>query len=170
MKYIIDVPDNTKWLEYYQPGSSSNICFHGTAVGINELKPYTEPDCKAIEDEVWEFARKLSCMKYEETRDCFGIGYEDEYDVLNAFTYSEAKARYEAWKKQKDEFHIGDELLNRHGVPYIIYKSGEDRAYGINFDEFPVRMEVFPTKNYTPHKTGRTFPEIAELLKKMKEE
>ena len=69
-------------------------------------KPYTI-DRKAIEDEVWDLAK--AC--------CDIMDYEWQLD-----TYRQAKGKIEAWKKQKDEIRVGDEVLNHLGKPYIIYK------------------------------------------------
>lgn len=55
MKYIIDVPDNTTWIQ----------------VSTDRLTPYTEPDRKAVEDEVWDFARAINYMGYNDFVSCF---------------------------------------------------------------------------------------------------
>lgn len=115
-KYIIELPDKNKHIYI----NENNVLFlRGTifkeklfgkvethdvhvCTGINAF-PYYDPDRKAIEDEVWEFAHEISCMKYEEIRDCFGIGYHSEIDVVSFLTHSKAKAKYEEWKKQKED-------------------------------------------------------------------
>jgi len=86
MKYIIDIPTEMD---------------EATARYWNEttdmtLVPYTEPDRKAIEDEVWEFVRIITDMTEKQRIECFGGATcnLDEY-----LTYKEAKAKYEAWKE-----------------------------------------------------------------------
>lgn len=81
MKYIVDVPDNTTWIQ----------------VSTDRLEPYIEPDRKAIEDEVWEFVCKF--VWAVDDKKILGT------DILHAvrdMSYQEAKAKYEAWKKQKE--------------------------------------------------------------------
>lgn len=115
MKYIIDIPDDgqckyiynedTKELKFPCPRLDPNS-FMGLdiTISVSGVTPYTEPDRKAIEDEVWEFASMLMNMHHDVAGDIYwsmnggkGIG------VAAEMTYQEAKAMYEAWKKQKED-------------------------------------------------------------------
>ena len=64
-------------------------------------KIHTEPDRKAIEDEVWELARKIECMNIGEIEEAFGISEENSPWLFNQMNYKETKAKYEKWEKIK---------------------------------------------------------------------
>ena len=161
-KYIIDIP--TEMAE-------------ATARYWNEttdmtLVPYTEPDREAIENEVWSLAREIAyCMSLQECEDAGMISDEDIYDsasgVLEKLTYQEAKAKYEAWKKQKDEICVGDEVIYNSRTRAVVLKPETKEKYGtILTSEFA----TIAVSHDDLEKTGRRFPEVEELLKKMKEE
>lgn len=185
MKYIIDIPnaDVSRWVgitplgkKLYVPisvedGNEYNI---GTGIYVEE---YIETDRKAIEDEVWEFALKLMedveepHFRSAEMVDCFCK--ESARNVMMD-GYQEAKAKYEAWKKQKDEVRVGDELKqitasgSLTGAKCIVVKIDGDKMNGIKKDGSLVVCSSQVKRWWT--KTGRHFPEVAELLKKMREE
>jgi len=169
-KYIIDIPDEeeTMWEGFNGDLFIPITMNKGTKTWVNtDLKmiPYTEPDRKAIEDEVWEFAKKV---RLEEFIDEEGRlhGYISGFN-----SYSEAKAKYDAWKKQKDEIHVGDELKqiiasgSPTGAKCIVVKTDGDKMNGIGKDGSLVVCSSQVKRWWT--KTGRSFPEVAELLKKM---
>ena len=111
MKYIIDVPDNTKQID-------AMYLWHVLkSYPLSELEPYIEPDRKAIEDEVWEFIRICLVMD--------GFDFVDAFDScsyinLLKYSYQEAKAKYEAWLKQKDELNFGDEIISVDDVKAVM--------------------------------------------------
>ena len=156
MKYIIDIP--TEMAE-------------ATARYWNEttdmtLIPYIESNQKAIEDEVWEFVKKIECLTIGETEDCFDVEYEGIPFVANMFSYQEAKAKYEAWLKKKDEIHVGDELKDDGNIKAVVldildadYESYEVFTENGIVDEWQKGIVV---------KTGRHFDEVEELMKKMR--
>ena len=73
------------------------------------LMPYTEPDISGIENEVWELADYMGRMSLTERDLCFGFPLPQE--VTMNLSYNEAKDKFEAWLKQKDEIHVGDEVV-----------------------------------------------------------
>ena len=172
MKYIIDIPnaDVSRWIgetpfgkKLYVPisvenGKEYNI---GTEIYVEE---YTESDRQAIENEVWEFAKIFM--------DDMGV---DDLEVVNgdtikryfAMTYQEAKARYEAWKKKKDEVRVGDEVILYDNVKMIVTQVD----HGTSIQGVDENGECYECiERNVVKKTGRHFPEIIELLKKMREE
>lgn len=134
--------------------------------GLDKLTPYTEPDRQDIEDEVWEFAKKV---RLEEFIDEEGRlhGYISGFN-----SYSEAKSKYEEWKKQKDEIHIGDEVEYEccdELVTFVVTGTVGKTAYGFkiscDYDDVGEYCDIKDLR-----KTGRSFHEIADALKKMGEE
>ena len=169
MKYIIDVPDDAKWIEVYHP--VDHLQYESNAIFIERLEPYTEPDRKAIEDEVWEFVKSCIDMDGIDFYRCFEDG---SIYCLTGYTYSEAKAKYDDWKAENKKISVGDEVVNNMGRAYVIYHIDRDKqlAYGVDFTVgYPLLLATFPMHgHYIPNKTGKHFPEVAELLKKIRGE
>ena len=151
MKYIIDIP--TELAE-------------ATARYWNEttdmtLVPYTEPDRKTIEDEVWEFVNDAFwSMTQEDIDEC--------YDGWFPKSYQEAKAKYEAWKKQKDKIRVGDEVKDHEDIKAVVLDICMDGEVYTVYTENRICEDWLKDEGFV--KTGRHFPEVAELLKKMREE
>ena len=157
MKYVVDVPDNTTWIQ----------------VSTDRLEPYTEPDRSAIEDEVWGLAKKLISMSGNEVSDMMGCT-TNFGEVMYNMPYQEAKAKYEEWKKQKDEIRVGDEVkpkikdgFSEKGVVLRLYQPKQYKPLAdVLWHDETVDIRVVVEKLV---RTGRHFDEIEELLKKMKE-
>lgn len=174
-KYIIDVPD--KWVDitnglHIQIETGWDTGDFRIDTGL-KLTPYTEPDRKDIEDEVWEFVRNLihPCnggLYTTEKKEIFDRCSSDS--VLIGMSYQEAKAKYEAWKADKDKICVGDEVVV-NGTRAVVMKLDEtgniDRYFTSNGTTFG---NISGFQNYEVTKTNRHFPEVAELLKKMREE
>lgn len=152
-KYIIDVPDNATWIQ----------------VSTDRLTPYTEPDRKAIEDEVWEFAKAINYLGYDEFISCFGGKTEE---MVYELSYSEVKAEYEAWRKQKDEIRVGDEVVyaddpnKEKAIVLRLYQPKQYKPLADILCEDGTVLKMVVVENLAW--TGRHFDEIAELLKKMR--
>lgn len=171
MKYIIDIPDNsdteytydqdTKELKFPSPRIDPTS-FMGLEIVLTNVIPYTEPDRKTIEDEVWAFAKKV---RLEEFIDEEGRlhGYISGFN-----SYSEAKAKYEAWKKQKDKIRVGDEVIYNSRTKAIVLKPETKERYGIILTTS--ELATISVSHDDLEKTGRHFDEIEELLKKMGKE
>ena len=124
-KYIIEFEDKPSMVEaglsYYQ---CKQVPYWGVSHGIiKNLTPYTEPDRKAIEDEVWEFVRELiHCnngkgMTDDELQSCFG--YDLYSQVFKHLSYQEAKAKYEAWRSR---------FVTINNKRYRIVKEGDGKC------------------------------------------
>lgn len=121
----------------------------------------------AVEQGVWEFAGEF----YNADREVETLFGCDLNDICKKYTYSEAKAKYEAWLKQKDEIHVGDEVIYEEGgEPLVVLRLYQPRMYKSLFDGiFPdgdIEQQLI-VENY--RKTGRHFPQVEELLKKIGE-
>lgn len=184
MKYIVDVPDDN--YDIYTFNNELRIPWilgesntkHWLHTGL-KVTPYTEPDEKAIEDEVWdlvedevwELARLISLrvddggLKLSELYSCFGVS--SIQDVMKIYSYQAAKAKYEAWKKEKDEIRVGvyDQVLYR-GKKCIITFITEEFC-SVMYDDGSTDSWVKIDK---VRKTGKSFPQFSELLKQMKGE
>ena len=172
-KYLINVPDeiiefmNGKFDVFIEPEVKVGECRHyKVRLDDTEITPYTEQDREAIENEAWEFAKTVSIMKPEDKRECWGT---DKYNTINlGYSYQETKAKYESWKAEKAEIRVGDELKDDENIRAVVLDI---------IDEDYVSYEVFTENGIVDEwqkgivvKTGHHFPEVAELLKKMREE
>ena len=165
MKYIIDIPKEyeSDWVNK-SSRLGFELCFPINETATNKkyhiptglkLESYTEPDRKAIEDEVWENTWKMFL-----TPEDLGATMGD--------SYSEAKAKYDAWKREKKEIHVGDEITygDTNGVVVGIDTATEDS--GVNVVCRDGNTGYIGMAYVT--KTGRHFSEVDELLKKMRGE
>ena len=168
-KYIVDLPDaytsksallgDILSIPIYLEGGKR----YGVPTGI-KLAPYTEPDSKAIEDEIWELADYMCRMDVQERDLCFG--FQSTTEVTANLSCQEAKSKFEAWTKQKDEICVGDEVIYNSRTRAVVLKPETKEKYGTiltsEFDTIVVTHDEL-------EKTGRHFPEITELLKKMRD-
>lgn len=163
MKYIIDVPNqdysydeilHTLKLKFYDDNLSCEV--------LLDAESYTEPDRKAIEDEVWGFAWEVLQLDLPVFREIFG------YDTVK-MDYRDFKYKYEAWLKQKDEtFNTGDEVYNKEiDSKGVILRRYNSDTLDILWDDGSAG-ETIGIKAIT--KTGRHFDEVEELLEKMRGE
>lgn len=115
-KYVIEIPDNTHWIQWIMEGTKDHHPYMDWKL-VEDLTPYTEPDEQEIrqkvEQEVWELAKEIVNMEYEDFSKCFDV--TDDYwevNIMDIMSYSEAKTKYEEWRKRKDEIRVGDEVAN----------------------------------------------------------
>ncbi len=171
-KYIIDIPDKYEKCYAQSPSETLYIpmqvgtCDYNIWVGTGlSVIPYTEPDEDEIRqmahEEAWDFATSCIDMDGKDFYECFK---SDSVYYLTECTYSEVKTKYDEWKKKKKEICVGDEVVY-HGNRYVVGYCGEDEVYHI-VDQNWIRTVV--QGDYQIFKTGRHFPEIKELLEKMK--
>ena len=172
MKYIIEFEDeysmNEGGMKYHQ---CKQVPYWSVSHGIiKNLTPYTEPDLnplvdeavETIEDEVWELADNIHGMIIQDRMSCFGFALTSA--VTSNLSYREAKAKYEAWLKKKDEIHVGDEVYPCNPkAPRVVTKIHNRVAYQMGHDGNMWADDIDDL-----HKTGRHFDEVADLLEKMR--
>ena len=164
MKYVIEIPSKADFVTAYYMEDGLPVMYKSDR--IDDLEPYTEPDRKDIEDEVWELADCMCRMGVKERDLCFGFQLTTE--VTANLTYQEAKDKFEKWMENENEIHVGDELKD----------DGNIRAVVLDImDEDYVSYEVFTENGIVDEwqkgivvKTGRHFDEAEVLLKKMRGE
>lgn len=179
MKYIIEIPDDNYDMYTYNNELripwilGENSTKHWLHTGL-KVTPYTEPDHKAIEDEVWDFMRFMfQFMDSVDRFKCFG-GYVSANSVVRDMTYQEAKARYDTWKKQKEEIRVGDEVFylddpdKEKAVVLRRYQPPQYKPLVDILCEGGILIKQVVVENLV--RTGRHFDEVEELLNKMKEE
>ena len=168
MKYIIDAPSNLYeicgTLRVPVKVGEGDLCWYDTYL---KAESYTESDRKAIEDEVWELADLMGKMSLTERDLCFGFPLPTE--VTTNLTYQEAKSLFEKWMENENEIHVGDEIYSdgdyEKSVVMEIHGDGSVSVYTKNGC-----IEHWWNKMHNLKKTGRHFPEVGELLDRMREE
>lgn len=116
---------------------------------------------KGLKD-AWEAARKIAVMPDGKLEAIFGTSYLTE--IFTDYSASECIEKIRAYEQEKEgQIQVGDEVEAAFGKATVtettekhVYYFYADGSYG--FDE----------KEHVT-KTGRHFPEIAEVLAKMKE-
>lgn len=115
--------------------------------------------------DAWECARKiaineasggLSLAELDEIFSC------DDLAKVFGFTASEAIERIDKYE-QKQQFHIGDEIVTQNGFRGFVIGGGSKY---VNFITDSGKQGCVETMMAA--KTGRSFPEIAEVMEKMK--
>lgn len=81
--------------------------------------------------------------------------------------YRDYKSKYEAWQKQKDEIKVGDEVnpINDTWRGVVVNVDNGDLTI---MGSRGISSNGYESKYFS--KTGRHFPEVAELLRKMRGE
>lgn len=127
---------------------------------------------KGLED-AWETAKKIALDKEDGGLDtvayCEIFGYGKGFGtVLKTFTASEAIEKIRQYEQEKEEIQVGDEVEIKCGVSPAIYMQGTNGADEIYllFNDGSCGVH---SRSEIECKTGRHFPEIAEVLAKMKE-
>ena len=175
-KYIVDVPDaavefmDGEMIFSIEPKIRDLEGMHYVVrIAKEDVTSYTEPDRKAIEDEVWELADYMCRMGVQERDLCFG--FQSTTEVTANLSYQEAKSKFEAWLKQKDEIRVGDEVeYECNGrVRFVVLGIVGRTAHGFKYP-----CDCYDAGEYCDidelTKTGRHFDEVEELIKKMRGE
>ena len=137
--------------------------------GLDKLAPYTELDRSVIEDEVWEFAKELISMSENEVSDMMGC-MTNFGEVMYNVPYQEAKAKYEAWKAEREQIRVGDEIVLNENEKMVVTRvtQVDHETFIQGVDE---NGECFECIEYNAvKKTDKHFPEVVELLKKIRGE
>lgn len=138
-------------------------------------------DRKAIEDaqeEAWSLAKKIALtvpsggLTINEIKDCYGSDKDFADDVFKDFSYQEAKTKYDDWKAKRGQIHVGDEVKPTNLSADSVY----NEPWVVTMIDVRGGLWGIGEKVHGHHlgkddvvKTGRSFPEVAELLKKIKE-
>ena len=139
-------------------------------------KPYSDLDLEQVRKEAykegreagikdgmcdaWEAARFIADMPYGEEEKAFGSG---GWAFIVKHTASEAIEKIRQYEQEKEEIKVGDEVITASGKA-VVTGVGPVHFEYFNADGSSGDDEVKNVK-----KTGRTFPEIAEVLRKMRE-
>ena len=144
----------------------------GYKAGLVDNQTFHESMCEKCKNglieqgrnEAWEVVKKIAKMPTDESEPIFNkFGL---HSIMECYTASEAIEKLKAWeqKQQEDELRVGDEVefVGYEGKGIVI--KNKTTYHRILVDDSVVSCHV---RDLIP--TGRYFPEIAQVLAKMKE-
>jgi len=160
-KYIIELPDYVNYVTgcQYENGE----IMKETHFPVSCLTPYTNLDREAIEDEVWEFVRRIIGMSEDKYCECFDIDNIAEDDFASKYSYQEAKKVYEEWKKEK--IHVGDEVWIMEVGQNGVVTSTTDSGFLTIIDEDGDSTHCYDEDVV---KTNRHYSEVEKILEQMR--
>ena len=113
-------------------------------------------------DDAWDAARWIADRPYAEGEKVFGVA---GWHIIEKFTASEAIEKIRAYEQGQEEIKVGDEVKAPFGKAIIFKIDNENDAYTYVYADGAWGWDH--EENIS--KTGKHFPEIAEVLQKMKE-
>lgn len=134
----------------------------GDGSGTFTVEPLTKNTDELYEsyskgrEDAWEAARKIIALSDDDRIRYFCTGY-----VLEEYSPKEAIEKLRQYEKEVESFEIGDKVESALGRWVVLGEDG-DMLWGIDPEGSGHRDE----KRYLK-KTGRTFPEVPQLLKKI---
>lgn len=142
--YIINVPDSVDRVVYINVDPMDGKTYIAS-YSVDNLTPYTEPDLEQVRKEA------------------YAEGFKDgQYAERNGLVANYA---------QVHKIKIGDEVENTQtGVKFIVTNLWENNQGEQGVSGFNQECSAFSTTLSLVVKTGRTFPEIATVLEKMRGE
>lgn len=167
-KYIIELPENTHWIQWLMEGTEDHHPYIDFK-SVEDLTPYTEPDLEQVKADVWKCAGKIAYMYSEERKKVFGENLiQNIYDIYSASEAIEKIRQYE--QEQDAEIKVGDEVCPREAeyddmIVTRLWKDDYDSDW-IDAIGFDGRISSFLVSRVS--KTGEHY-EIAEVLRKMRE-
>ena len=174
MKYIIDLSENRdvcisdgQQTKIIQPDKNEMVVFNACEAILRmgfivKLTPYEEHDTA---EQAWELARHLYNGVSSDVIEAIYWSMNGGKGLGVAFEmpYAEAKAKYDAWQEEINKIKAGDEVERDDGTAVFVVTSRDEIGM---YKGFTNTGDVLG--GYQVHKTGRTFPEIADLLEKMR--
>ena len=123
-------------------------------------------------NEAWAVVENLMRMNLTERTNIFAEDGKSTYEIITSMTVSEVIEKIKAYEEQKkrkedSEIHVGDEVRSIYvDIIGIVTHISEIEGFSILWSDGSVGKR----KNTSDFKkTGRTFSEIAEVLKKLQE-
>ena len=170
-KYIIKLPENTHWIQWIMEGTKDHHPYMDFKQ-VEDITPYTEPDLEQIRKEAyedglkdsWEAARKIASDNAGRNYSIFGQHFTVE--ILNTHSASECIEKIRQYEQEQEEqkrIQVGDEIEVVSGKAVVVYVDKHKVRYVYSNGVYAFDYIDKVTK------TGRHFPEIAEVLQKMKE-
>lgn len=186
-KYIVELPENTHWIQWIMEGTKDHHPYMDFKQ-VEDLIPYTEPDFEQIREDAFKNGYDAACKDIDiksKINAAYRKGMEDAWDaartlwntpnrkeifghttfntVLTTLTAQKTIEKIRQYEqRQEEQIQVGDEVINRDKKAVVTEIT--DRFVRIMYSNGS-GYALF-SENMT--KTGRHFPEIATVLKKMR--
>lgn len=184
---VFDMTGISKLTPYHEPDLGL-LAKENFERGYRQRKAEDEKDIEQVRKEAyekglsdaWEAARKIGSnsmcslkeMGFDFSR-CVVADYNPSWFVVKNYSASECieKIRqYEQEKEEQKQLQVGDEVKLKRCDIYAVYMGGVNGSNECNvylcFNDGSCGVQ---SKSEIERKTGRHFPEIAEVLRKMRE-
>lgn len=137
-----------------------------------QLTPYTEPDTEKVREEVLEAVSKIYDIPQEDRGGIFPKATFYVSDIVQKYSASEIIEKIRQYEQEKEgQIQVGDEVENTQtGVKFIVTHLWKNNRGEQGVSGFNQECSAFSTTLSLVVKTGRHFPEIAEVLEKMRGE
>ena len=187
-KYIIELPENTHWIQWLMEGTEDHHPYMDFK-SVEDLTPYTEPDLEQVRKEAykegreagmceaWEAARKICtnwCINDNDLGLIFGKGKTID-DIMREFTATEAIEKIRQYEQRQEEQITKGDIILIKSTPeaeILVTYANEEYVSGIALTEVNGNCEI--GDQYTNirisnvEKTGKHY-DIVSALKKMQE-
>ena len=190
--YIINIPDSVDRVIYINVNPMNGKTYTAS-YSVENLTPYTEPDLEQVRKEAYEKGREYGkiegqaetwvCVKKiafnPESVECVddivrmgfdvgdGNGWSEAIEELfEKYTATEAIAKIKAWEDGKQEIKVGDEVTEGNHNACALYENPDGTQVTVLKQDGTTAWWC----KSAIHRTGRTFPEIAAVLEKMRGE
>lgn len=170
-KFVIEIEDQKEGVFKVK-----NTDFYLTEYVLDQLTTYKEKQTvdaiKARQEafdtgmeEIWELVRKIyfdsECggLTVREVQEIYGCKFLCE--IFNKYTVQEVKAKYDAWKTEKEKFHVGDVVNLKSAKDCLVLVTYVDKENDL-FSGFKISNDrtnglCFNNKKTSDYeKTGRT--------------
>ena len=193
-KYIIELEDKM----FHKTGEAGAVLWRAKGfnslvfdmTGIDKLTPYTEPNLEQVRKEAFKNGYDAACKDIDiksKINAAYRKGMEDAWDaartlwntpnrkeifghttfntVLTTLTAQEAIEKIKAWEDGKQKINVGDEVEAVYGKAVVIEILGNNKSVIYMYHNASTGVSGIDKVT----KTGRHFPEIDEVLRKMRE-
>ena len=180
-KFVIEIGDQKEGVFEVK-----NTDFYFTEHVLDQLTTYKEKQTvdaiKARQEafntgmeEIWELVRKIyfdseaGGLTFQEMQEIYGCKFLCE--IFGKYTVQEVKARYDAWKTEKEQFHVGDVVClksTKNCLVLVTYVDKENELFsGFKISNDKTNGYCFNNKKTSDYeKTGRTI----DFLKVLEDE
>lgn len=149
----------------------------GRKDGYKDRKDDITIDAKSFieqgRDEAWRLALRIFRLNQKERKSVFGYD-RDTINILESMNASEVLEKIRAYEEE-DEIKVGDEvIINKNAISSFVPGTKAivitiDGCSNCSYNVIVANGDTDWLDKDEIHKTGRNFPEIVEVLKKLKE-
>lgn len=147
-KYIIEIPDNTAWLQWVKVSDKDgHVCFDFK--DPEDLTPYTEPDLDAVRNESYEKGVQDTKQHWEDApwSGAYKLGYEsglnDAWETARKIASDNAGQNYSIFGQ-----HFTAEILNTHSASEALEEIRAHEQAQKEKEEQEKAKEAIPHRNY----------------------